>query len=154
MARYDGQSLNKLRETLVVAENTRRTMRANRATESKPEIQLRKALWSAGLRGYRKNVKKLPGSPDIVFGPLKLAIFVNGCFWHGCTKCKRRYRAPKTNTKYWEAKIKGNQERDEHNRGLLEAMGFQVLVVWECEIKTEMNQIVNQIIKILDSKVE
>ena len=135
VAEYDGRPLHELRETLIVKEAIRRTMQGNRGKESKPEIALRCALWKVGLRGYRKNVKKLPGKPDIVFGRAELAIFVHGCFWHGCTKCKRRYRTPKTNPRYWTAKIEGNQVRDERNRVLLVEMGYDVLVFWECEIK-------------------
>ncbi len=123
-----------MRETLIVAESTRRSMQSNRSVDSKPEVVLRTALWKAGLRGYRKNVKKLPGKPDIVFGKAKLAICVHGCFWHGCKKCKQKYRTPKTNPLYWTAKIQGNQQRDERNRVLLVEMGYEVLVFWECEL--------------------
>jgi len=124
----------KLRETKVVRESTRRSMQGNRYADTKPEIALRKALWHDGLRGYRKNVRKLPGRPDVVFGKRKLAIFVHGCFWHQCPICTRN-RSPKTNAGYWSAKFAANLERDARNQAALEAMGYRVLVVWECELK-------------------
>ena len=124
----------KLRETLIVAESTRRSMQGNRATGTQPEETLRKALWAAGVRGYRKNVKSLPGKPDIVFSKLKLAIFVHGCYWHQCPICTRN-RAPKTNAAYWQAKFHANQDRDERNQTQLLEMGYRVLVVWECQVK-------------------
>lgn len=123
-----------LRETWVVREATRKTMQANRGTETGPEIALRRALWNAGLRGYRKNVKRLPGKPDIVFGPARLAIFVHGCYWHSCPTCTRN-RTPKTNAAYWQAKFEGNRERDARHTAALEATGWRVLVVWECQLK-------------------
>src|SRR5687767_15564066 len=89
-----GYGIRNLRETMVVAESTRRSMQGNRSEGTKPELAFRKALWQAGLRGYRKNSKKLPGSPDVVFGKSKLAVFVHRCFWHGCPHCQRN-RSPK-----------------------------------------------------------
>ena len=123
-----------LRETWEVRESTRKTMRANRSIDTKPELALRRALWAAGLRGYRKNVRKLPGTPDVVYGPHKLAIFVHGCYWHSCPTCTRN-RIPKTNAAYWQAKFAGNRERDERNQAGLAALGWRVLVLWECELK-------------------
>ena len=123
-----------LRETLTVREATVKTMRANRAKDTKPEISLRKALWAAGLRGYRKNVRGLPGTPDVVYGRARLAVFVHGCYWHQCPRCLRN-RTPKTNRLYWEAKFAANVERDARQLGRLEAMGWRTLVVWECDLK-------------------
>ena len=115
-------------------EATAKTMRANRSADTKPEIALRKALWAAGLRGYRKNVRRLPGTPDVVFGPARLAVFVHGCYWHQCPRCTRN-RVPKTNATYWQAKFAANVERDARQIAELEASGWRVLVLWECEIK-------------------
>lgn len=128
---------NTLRDTLIVAESTRRSMQGNRATGTKPEETLRQALWQAGLRGYRKNVKTLPGKPDIVFGKAKLAIFVHGCYWHQCPHCQRN-RTPKTNAAYWNAKFQANQSRDTRNQADLEVKGYRVLIIWECEIKQDL----------------
>lgn len=132
------RALTAFRDTLIVAESTRRSMQGNRATGTKPEEALRQALWQAGLRGYRKNVKTLPGKPDIVFGKAKLAIFVHGCYWHQCPHCQRN-RTPKTNAAYWNAKFQANQTRDARNQAALEAIGYRVLVIWECEIKKDIH---------------
>lgn len=126
--------INKLRETLVVAEATRRSMQGNTSRDTKPEVALRLRLWHSGLRGYRKNVRRLPGTPDIVYGPSRVAVFVHGCFWHGhdCGKG----RIPRQNRAFWEAKITRNQERHTASVTSLEAQGYRVVTVWECEQKT------------------
>jgi DNA mismatch endonuclease (patch repair protein) len=125
--------LHALRDTLVVSENTRRTMRANRGKETAPERALRAALRAAGLSGYRKNVSALPGRPDVVIPRLRVAVFVHGCFWHGCRRCARNLK-PATNSRYWEAKIAINRERDERNRVALAELGYEVVTLWECEL--------------------
>ena len=94
--------INKLRETWVVKESVRRSMQGNTSTETEPERLLRAALFQSGVRGYRKNVRKLPGTPDVVFGKQKLAVFVHGCYWHRCPRCTRNIH-PKTNSKFWQA---------------------------------------------------
>lgn len=103
-----------------------------RSTNSAPEEKVRKYLFSKGFR-YRKNVKNLPGCPDIVLRKYKTVIFVNGCFWHK-HDCPR-FVWPSSNKEYWEPKILRNVERDERNTRLLRDSGWQVLVVWECELK-------------------
>ena len=108
------------------------------------EMQLRRALWKAGLR-YRVN-SKLLGRPDIVFPKKKLAIFVDGCFWHGCPI---HGTIPKTNTDFWEAKIKGNIERDRQITTQLTINGWIVIRIWEHEIKKCLDAIVENIIKTL-----
>lgn len=104
-----------------------------RSTDSKPEVMVRKYLFSKGLR-YRKNVKELPGKPDIVLPKYKTVVFVNGCFWHGHSGCKY-YVIPKTNTDYWLNKIKRNISRDAEAYEKLCMSGWNVLIVWECELK-------------------
>ena len=106
-----------------------------RSSNTKPEMLLRKGLFSCGFR-YRKNVKSLPGSPDIVLPKYRTVIFVNGCFWHGHAGC-RYYTVPKSNTSFWEKKIRGNIERDRKDIALLEAMSWNVITVWECELKPQ-----------------
>ena len=103
-----------------------------RSTNSKPEEKVRKYLFSKGLR-YRKNVKTLPGKPDIVLPKYKTVILVNGCFWHH-HDCGR-FVWPSSNEEYWHKKIDGNVERDRQNRDALEEMGWRVITVWECELK-------------------
>ena len=103
-----------------------------RGKDTKPEILVRKYLFSMGLR-YRKNDRRLPGHPDMVFPKYRTVIFVNGCFWHGHEGCSR-FRMPGSNIGFWEAKIKRNRERDERVTAELESMGWRVIVVWECEI--------------------
>lgn len=123
-----------MRETFVVLESVARSMRANRATDTRPELALRRALWGAGYRGYRKNRRGLPGTPDVAYGRRKIAIFVHGCYWHGCPFCEPR-RAPKTNAAFWADKWRRNAERDGRTRRELEAMGWTVEIVQECELK-------------------
>ena len=100
---------------------------------TKPEELVRKYLFSQGFR-YRKNDARLPGKPDIVLPKYKTVIFVNGCFWHGHEGC-RYFIWPKNNAEFWKAKISGNIQRDEQCIHLLKDQGWNVLVVWECELK-------------------
>ena len=104
-----------------------------RSTNSKPEMLVRKYLFAKGLR-YRKNVKKLPGKPDIVLKKYKTVVFVNGCFWHGHENCKY-FVMPKSNTAYWQEKIHKNIERDTITYQALTQLGWNVIIVWECELK-------------------
>ena len=102
--------------------------------ETKPEIIVRKYLFARGLR-YRKNVERLPGTPDIVFPKYKTAVFVNGCFWHGHKGCKYSH-LPSSNFEYWEKKIADNIERDERKKRELEGLGYRVLIIWQCQLKS------------------
>lgn len=106
-----------------------------RSKNSKPEELVRKYLFSRGLR-YRKNVKKLPGCPDIVLAKYKTVIFVNGCFWHH-HDCGR-FVWPSSNVEYWHNKINRNVERDAQNTALLSEQGWQVLTIWECQLKKKV----------------
>lgn len=103
-----------------------------RSTNSKPEETVRKYLFSKGLR-YRKNVRSLPGCPDIVLPKYRTVIFVNGCFWHK-HDCGR-FVWPSSNEEYWHQKISRNIERDAKNQKLLTEQGWRVLVIWECQLK-------------------
>ena len=103
-----------------------------RSVNTKPEVALRRALWRRGFR-YRVNVKNLPGSPDIVLPKHRTVVFVHGCFWHGHNGCKE-YTVPKTNTDFWVNKVARNQERDQEVWRKLEAKGWSVVIVWECEL--------------------
>lgn len=113
-----------------------RNMSHIRSTNSRPEEIVRKYLFSRGLR-YRKNVRSLPGTPDIVLKKYRTVVFVNGCFWHH-HDCGR-FVWPSTNTEYWRKKIDRNTERDKENYDLLTAQGWQVLIIWECQLKKKVS---------------
>lgn len=108
-------------------------MAAVHSKNTRPEMIVRKWLWSHGYR-YRLNHPRLPGKPDIVMRKYRTCIFVNGCFWHGHEGCKY-YRIPKSNTEFWVKKIRRNQERDCEVCRQLAAMGWHSIVIWECELK-------------------
>ena len=105
---------------------------------TKPEEIVRKYLFSQGFR-YRKNDKRLPGTPDIVLPKHKTVIFVNGCFWHGHEGCEY-FVWPKNNAEFWKAKILQNIERDKRDFERLENAGWKVIVVWECSLKKTCQQ--------------
>lgn len=109
-------------------------MRAIRSKDTKPELVVRKALREEGLTGYRLHRKDLPGRPDIAFIGRRKAIFVHGCFWHG-HDCREGVREPRSRQDYWLPKIAGNRTRDERHVAALAALGWDVLVLWDCEIK-------------------
>ena len=114
-------------------EQRRRCMSRIRGRDTKPELVVRRWLWRQGYR-YRLYVKSLPGRPDIVMRKWRTVIFVNGCFWHG-HKCQRH--RPATNAQFWQDKIARNRERDEHNQALLQAAGWHVIVIWECQLNAK-----------------
>lgn len=117
-------------------ESTSRVMQANKARNTKPEVLLRKALWRAGLQGYRLHPKLLPGRPDISYGQVKLAVFINGCFWHRCPICD--LPLPKSNTDFWKNKFDANIARDRKKIEALQKIGWQTLTLWECEICSDL----------------
>ena len=114
-------------------EQRHKNMAAIHSSSTKPELKLRRALWSLGFR-YRINEKHLPGKPDIVLPKYRTVVFIHGCFWHGHKDCEY-YTVPKTNTDFWTAKITRNQQRDQEVWRQLEAKGWYVIIVWECELK-------------------
>jgi DNA mismatch endonuclease (patch repair protein) len=117
--------------------------------DTKPEVIVRKFLFSKGLR-FRKNDKRYPGHPDIVLPKYKTMIFVHGCFWHFHEGC--RYAVmPSSNTAFWENKLYTNRDRDRRNQETLSTMGWNVITVWECELKKNkreetLNKLYRQII--------
>lgn len=113
-------------------------MAAIKGKDTKPEMIVRKYLFSRGLR-FRVQVKKLPGTPDIVLPKYKTAIFVNGCFWHGHEGCKY-FRLPKSNVEFWREKIERNIERDRESMKALFDLGWKVIRVWECELRNKANR--------------
>ena len=112
---------------------TRHVMQANRSKNTKPELLVRQRLREAGLPGYRLHWKKAPGKPDVCYPGRKVAVFVNGCYWHRCPHCA--LPLPKTNVEFWTQKFSRNRSRDERDQRLLVEQGWTVLVVWECRLK-------------------
>lgn len=110
-------------------------MRAVKASNTGPELRLRRGLWAAGYR-YRLQGDGLPGRPDLIFPGRRLAVFVHGCFWHGHA-CARGARLPKSNAAYWTAKIERNRLRDGAAIAQLAALGWRAVVVWECTLKNK-----------------
>lgn len=108
-----------------------------------PEVRLRSLLHRAGFR-FRLHAKELPGKPDFVLPKYRTAIFVHGCFWHRHEGC-RNATTPSTRTKFWQAKFDGNVERDRRNSAALEAAGWTVITVWECDLKADADRIVEQL---------
>jgi DNA mismatch endonuclease (patch repair protein) len=103
-----------------------------RGKDTKPEKDMRSALHRLGFR-FRKNVKNLPGNPDIVLPKYRTVVFVHGCFWHCHKGCPYAYQ-PKTNSGFWSEKLQGNVQRDARNIEKLIALGWQVITVWECQV--------------------
>lgn len=118
-------------------------MSANRSKNTKPELVFRKSIWSMGIRGYRLHWKNAPGWPDIAFPGKKVAVFINGCYWHRCPIC--RLPIPKMNSNFWSEKFKKNIERDKSKISLLKKNEWEVLVVWECEIRNNLKACVDEL---------
>jgi DNA mismatch endonuclease (patch repair protein) len=133
------------RAPIPVKEATSRVMSANKGIDTRPELVLRKAIYKEGLRGYRLHWKKAPGRPDIAFPRKKVAIFVNGCFWHRCPYC--RPSVPKTNVEFWTAKFERNRERDIRERKELRDNRWKVVTIWECQIKKDLAGCVERVRK-------
>lgn len=119
-----------------VSAATRKSMQGNKRRDTSPEKTVRAMLRSFGWPGYRCDWKKAPGHPDIAYPGRKIAIFVHGCFWHHHEGC-RYASTPAKNSEYWKAKFERNKARDERVRAELESEGWQVVVVWECELKRD-----------------
>ena len=119
-------------------EQRHRCMSAIKSKSTKPELLVRKFLFSRGFR-YRLNHPRLPGHPDLVLRKYRTVIFVNGCFWHGHEGCKS-YKLPKTNVVFWKNKIMRNQSRDIEEMRQLAAMGWHCITVWECQLKPKVRQ--------------
>ena len=119
-------------------EQRSRNMAAIKGKDTKPEIIVRKYLFSRGLR-FRIHVRKLIGNPDIVLPKYKTVIFVDGCFWHGHEGCKY-FRLPKSNVEFWKEKIERNIERDKESMQALFDLGWKVVRVWECELRNKANR--------------
>ena len=117
-------------DTLTPLERSNRMSRV-RFKNTKPEWRVRRLLWALGFR-YRLHGRNLPGRPDIVFTRLKRVVFIHGCFWHGHPKCGRM---PKSRLEFWGPKLRENRARDLRNQRALKRLGWEYLVVWECQLK-------------------
>jgi DNA mismatch endonuclease (patch repair protein) len=130
--------------TDVVDSDTRsRMMSGIKGKNTKPELLIRKALFSRGFR-YRLHDKKLAGKPDLVFPRYKAAVFIHGCFWHG-HDC-HLFKWPSTRPEFWQDKITGNRERDAEVYGILSGKGWRILTIWECALKGRTRIDFNQMV--------
>lgn len=115
-------------------------------SNTKPEITFRKYVWSKGVRCYRvKN--KIPGKPDLYFPSKKIAVFIDGCFWHKCPKC---FIKPKSNNKYWDKKIERNTQRDKEIKRLLQNQNIHVIRIWEHQVNDELEKTFKKFLKIYE----
>ena len=128
-----------------ISEKRSRNMSAIKSKNTKPEIAVRRYLYDKGVR-YRSSKKKLVGNPDIVIKKYKLALFVHGCFWHAHQSCKA-FRYPKSNVKFWKNKIDNNVSRDNRVSKKLIQLSYKVYVIWECEIKKQKFNVLNQFVE-------
>lgn len=101
--------------------------------DTKPELKIRSLLTASGMRGYRLHWKTVPGRPDIAYPCKKIAIFINGCFWHRCPYCD--LPLPKSHKPFWKKKFQKNVERDKRKLSDLRRIGWKTIVLWECEIE-------------------
>jgi len=132
-----------LDRTIIMSDNHSKETRSYnmskiKSTENKLETLVRRYLFSRGLR-YRKNDKRYPGLPDIVFPKYRVVVFINGCFWHMHDGCRHSV-LPKSNTEYWIPKLQRNHERYKNNVKLLEEAAWRVITVWECELEKDISE--------------
>lgn len=125
----------------------RRSMQGNKSKGTLPERTLARMVWGAGFRGYRKNDRRIPGKPDLYLPSLRLAVMMNGCFWHRCPHCKPTM--PKSNADFWSDKFERNRERDARQKRLREELGIRSLVVWECQLKKNPERVLGRMIKMV-----
>lgn len=149
------KSMNR-KKSSTATDHVSKTVRSSimRAVKSKggrsTERKLRSAIASQGISGWKTNVEELPGKPDVVFIRERLAVFVDGCFWHGCPKC---YRRPRSNRSYWDAKVARNIERDRRQRRKLRTLGWSVIQLWEHDFKVSSSAALKRINRRLENKV-
>ena len=138
------------RAPIPVKESTSRLMSKNKSKNTKPELVLRKEMWRNGVRGYRLHWKKAPGKPDIAFPGKKIAIFVNGCFWHRCPHCQPHL--PKSNVDFWKNKFEKNVERDKKKREQLAQIGWETITIWECQIRDQLDDQIDRIKQVVSGQ--
>lgn len=128
-------------------ELTSKTMSAIKARNTKPELILRKVLWDNDIKGYRLHWKKAPGRPDIAFPGKRIAIFVNGCYWHQCPFCQPKI--PKSHSEFWIEKFRRNIKRDHEKIVQLNEKGWKSLTIWECQLNDNILIYVDKIRNLL-----
>ena len=128
---------------VLTPEQRKGNMKSIRSKDTKYDVLVRKALFAEGFR-FRKNDKRLPGTPDIVLPKYKTVVFINGCFWHRHPGCKYA-TTPKTNVEFWNKKFEANVKKDISSRESLEAAGWNVVVLWECELKKDFDSAMNSL---------
>ncbi len=138
------------RSPIPLNERVSKAMSSNKGKDTKPELVFRKALRDVDASGYRLHWKKAPGRPDIAYPGKRIAVFVNGCFWHRCPYCNPPL--PKTHTEFWRRKFERNVERDREKIEALKKDGWTVFVVWECQIKEDAKAHALKIKKELDRR--
>jgi DNA mismatch endonuclease (patch repair protein) len=136
-------------DPLTPAQRSERMSRV-RSKNTKPELVIRKLVWSLGYR-YRLHSKKLPGRPDLVFPSRKKVIFIHGCFWHQHGENCRQYRMPRSKLDFWLPKLESNKKRDALNQQALNELGWNYLVVWECQLK-DKETLTSRIVDFLEDK--
>lgn len=134
---------------IMSAEKRSELMSKVRGKDTEPELALRKALWSCGLR-YRLHAD-LPGKPDLAFLGPRVAVFVDGCFWHGCPE---HGSIPESNSEFWERKLERNQQRDEEVSRKLRNDGWTVLRYWEHEIQSDLPRVVGEVEDVVSEQAE
>lgn len=136
----------------MTTEAVRKAMQGNKGKDTKPELILRRKLREAGLNGYRLHWK-VPGKPDIAWPGKKVAIFVNGCFWHRCPRCN--LPMPKSNVEYWVIKFDRNVERDAENIQALKDAGWKIHIVWECQLKkNSIDETMGELMPLLSNELD
>lgn len=135
-AKRKARKYRKPQQPLTAQEKVSLYMRGNKSRDTQPELLLRRALWQNGLRGYRVHWRKAPGKPDICYPARRLAIFVHGCFWHRCPYCQPAF--PKSNLMFWGEKFTETQRRDERYKTMYREAGWQRVVVWECQLHSDL----------------
>lgn len=120
-----------------------------RAKNTGPELIARRVLREAGYSGYRLHYAKVPGRPDIAFVGRKVAVFVHGCFWHGCPNCK--LHTPRSNSAFWAKKVTTNKARDQHKVQALRKMGWRVYTIWECGLRKSPQRTLARVLNELGS---
>ena len=129
-----------------------RNMAAIKGKDTRPELIVRRGLHARGLR-FRLHRRDLPGRPDLVFSSRRVALFVHGCFWHAHAGC-RFYKLPQTNQNRWRTKLEGNRARDQRDQEALCALGWRVIVVWECEIRVGASSRLDELAETIRNSAE